>query len=59
MGTVSSEQNSLKGIWISIESYEHKTSNSTVCMNNSKYSRGAREKIMTVVEWEECKVFWG
>lgn len=44
MGTVSSEQNSLKGIWISIESYEHKTSNSSVCMNNSKYSRGAREK---------------
>ena len=35
MGTVSSEQTSLKGLWISIESCEHKISISAVCMNNS------------------------
>lgn len=35
MGTVSSEQTSLKGLWISIESCEHKISISAACMNNS------------------------
>ena len=45
MGTVSSEQTSLKGLWIPIESCEHKLSISAACMNIS-FQRREKENIV-------------